>query len=265
MRILERVLAQDATPEDKLGHAVNQLKDLDDWARKSQAWMEKAEGWIATAATVFDRIDVRVAELDEREVELAKRAKTPEEKKVDNPPGLQDDETATKLNHLEALEAKAKERLDQLELAAATTRNDLNGLVERLDSYTRATEEAMTKQIGRVDAGMDRLEKGLRELDKVDGDVKTTIDHYYNTNGAQLKEMEAKLRQHDVYIQALNRKASTSTTSGGRWKSTSGRSGEDDGGDKKDADEKDEQRIPASFPEWIFEGDCHCFHVTDLI
>ncbi|MDP6992297.1 MAG: hypothetical protein QGF89_06395, partial [Candidatus Marinimicrobia bacterium] len=178
MRILERVLAQDASPEDKFTQMAAQLKVLDDWAQQSQSWMAKAEKWILTAATVFDRIDARIGELDERETELQKRVETLEVKEqAETPPGLPTSaETAEKLARLEALEAKLNERFEQVELAAATTQNDLGKLVERLDTYTRQSEDAVTAQLKRVDVGMDRLERGLRDLDRVDSDVKATVD-----------------------------------------------------------------------------------------
>ena len=36
-----------------------------------------------------------------------------------------------------------------------------------------------------MDMGMDRLERGLRDLDRVDADVKATVDQYYNSTGVQ--------------------------------------------------------------------------------
>jgi len=263
MRILERVLAQDATPEDKLGQMAAQLKVLDDWAQQSQSWMAKAEKWIHTAATVFDRIDVRIGELDDRETETKQRVEHLETKPPpEAPPGLAASaETAEKLAKLEVLEAKLNERFEQVELAAATTQSDLGKLVERLDTYTRQSEDAVTAQLKRVDVGMDRLERGLRDLDRVDSDVKATVDTYHTAHGVQLKEMEAMLRQHDLQLQAAGRKPT------GRWSSTTrGTTGEEEkGSGKKDQGDKDEQRLPVSFPEWLFEGDCHCVHVTDLL
>ncbi len=114
------------------------------------------------------------------------------------------------------LEANVKERFEQLEAVTACTGKDLETLAKKLDEYTKATENAVSEKITYLDAGMVRLESGLKELHRVDGDVKATVDQYYTANGIHMKEMDAKIRQHKVQIQALDRRAGQGS-GGCRW------------------------------------------------
>ena len=92
VRILERVLSKDAAPDDKVAHAETQLKELEDWGRKAQTWMEKAEVLINGFGETFEREEAgkqQMAQSIETDKEaMTKRLEATEKKVLESPPGL---------------------------------------------------------------------------------------------------------------------------------------------------------------------------------
>ena len=46
LRLMDRILAQDAAADDKMTHVLGQLKNLGEWTRTAADWMNRAEAVI---------------------------------------------------------------------------------------------------------------------------------------------------------------------------------------------------------------------------
>ncbi len=80
LRMMERVLAQDAAAEAKVQHLIAQMVNMEDWARTAAEWMGRAEATILeNRAKIADITGDGVAKPPGLDSEMEKRTKAVED------------------------------------------------------------------------------------------------------------------------------------------------------------------------------------------
>ena len=158
VRIIDRLLMQDANRDEKVDHMEGQLRNLEEFARGVTQWMTRTEdGYRNDTDRLGDNLRAMAARIDALEAK-------PEQ----FPPGFEPD-LAEKVKKLEESEKKVEGVILELQIVAGGADvlcNDLTELAGRLDGYTKGLEAqtaATTEQIRECFKDLGKLEVETRE------------------------------------------------------------------------------------------------------
>jgi len=159
VRVIDRLLAQDANQEAKVDFMFGQLKNLDEFAREVTGWMRRTEDGYRADTKKFAG---DIQNIEDRLVAVEALPK---------PPGLSDmpEEIAEKLAYVAGLEAKIEAAVADTQKVMAVTdllNGNLTELAGRLDEYTRQLESQTVNtndQIGDCIKVLGKLEVETRE------------------------------------------------------------------------------------------------------
>ncbi len=236
VRIIDRVLAQDANNDLKVEHMEKQMKNLEDFACHTTTWMARAEEVInGNHKKALDEIEATTNRVNILEA-------------VPNPPGLDNppEDLVEKLKRIEELEANIGKLMADVQGTrgiAETVGNDLLTLTNRLDEYTKF-QENLAKDNNQ------KIEKFILELARVEEDTRAIVDQYYEAAGSSTKYMQAAIRE-------LQGKEARRTSAAKKDATDKGKDGDKDQDEGKGKD-------GAIHIGSEHDLGCHCTHVDDL-
>ncbi len=246
VRIIDRLLMQDANRDEKVDHMEGQLRNFEEFARSVTQWMTRTEdGYRNDTDRLGENLRAMAARLDALETK-------PEQL----PPGLEPD-LAEKVKKLEESDKKVEGVILELQIVAGgadVLRNDLTELAARLDGYTKNLE-------AQTAATNDQISSCFKDLSKLEVD---TLENVHNLERSQeqhragYKETVNGIIGDIRRLQANAGRRGEATGAGGP--SAPAPSAPGDGSDDGDGGKPFHAHIGSDD-----EHECHCVHVAKLI